>query len=545
MPDFNMPDPGQRHAPSFSGDPESLERFFDEVERYAVRASIDDSAKIVYARRYVTDSEYRTWSRLAKSHPNDWTAFKNAAYDEYPGSRSSEFADLAQLEELVEEYRNKITTIAQVGKYRRRFTDIFEILQEADILTEREAIKYFLSIFPDDIHSKIDFILLAWEPKKPQREVYTIDNVYRAVLHLYEGRSTLSKGNSLRCTTRAPAGEPESDASLQIRTAVQEAMAEFASQLSQHMASTSATPAPFTTQYLIAAHTAPPPPVSSTPSRSIGPASTASPATLKPTSSSGLSNEIKSANTTRLLGNDISTQTRSTANLQESVSTQDELQHRSSSEHHEIVDNRQAQQAPIQLTLEELMSISPGIRKELCERLQAMQVPVEASSEHGTTTYHEPPPPQVPPDDDDDYEAAIKALYQIDDEDPPTPPDDDDDNDYGTAIADVYQMDNNTPPPPRIALLLHNATAIARPSETLGMQHEVHRRRQSEGIGPQLDEVSIPQGYEHQHHHHSRIRPPSYRRTCTLRHSGQRYSRRQLRKRRPPERSHSTHNDNS
>ncbi|KAF4580769.1 hypothetical protein EYR38_003055 [Pleurotus pulmonarius] len=546
MPHVNMPEPGQHHAPSFSGDPDLLDRFLDEVERYAANASLDDSAKVQYARRYVTDSEYRTWSRLAKIYANDWTAFKSAVYDEYPGSRPSEFADISQLEELVNEYRNEITTIAQLGKYRRRFTDIFEILQEADILTEREAIKYFLSIFPDDMHAKIDLILIAWEPKKPQREVYTLDNVYRAILHLYEGRSTLTKGNNLRSTTRAPDVEPEPNVGTKIRTAVQEAMVEFMSQLSQQTMNAPAAPAPFTTQYLIAAHTAPAPPVSSTPSRSIGPASTASPATLKPTSSSGLSNEIKSANTTRLLGNDISTQTRSTANPQESVSTQDELQHRSSSKHHEIVDNRQAQQAPIQLTLEELMSISPGIRKELYERLQAMQVPVEASSEHGTTTYHEPPPPQEPPDDDDyDYEAAIKALYQIDDEDPPTPPDDDDDNDYGTAIADVYQMDNNTPPPPRIALLLHNATAIARPSETLGMQHEVHRRRQSEGIGPQLDEVSIPQGYEHQHHHHSRIRPPSYRRTRTLRHSGQRYSRRQLRKRRPPERSHSTHDDNS
>ncbi|KAF4587059.1 hypothetical protein EYR40_011080 [Pleurotus pulmonarius] len=407
-----MPDPGQRHAPSFSGDPDLLERFFDEVERYAANASLDDSAKVQYARRYVTDSEYRTWSRLAKVYANDWTTFKNAAYDEYPGSRPSEFADLAQLEELVEEYRNKITTIAQLGK------------------------------------------------------------------------STL---NSLRCTTRAPAVESEPDATSKIRTAVQEAMAEFASQLSQQTASTPVAPAP--TQYLITMHTAPTSPVSSTPSRSIGPALTASPATLKPTSSSGLSNEINVANETQLLGNDISIRTRSTAIPQESVSTQ-ELQHQSNSEYPEIVDNRQAQQAPIQLTLEELMSISPGIRKELCERLQAMQVPVEASSEHGTTTYHEPPPPQVPPDDDDyDYEAAIKALYQMDNEDPPTPPDDDNDNDYGTAIADLYQMDDNTPPPPRIALLLHNATAIARPSETLGMQHEVHRRPHSEGIGTQLEEI--------------------------------------------------------
>ncbi|KAF9486938.1 hypothetical protein BDN71DRAFT_770621 [Pleurotus eryngii] len=537
MSDFKMPDPGQRHAPSFSGDPESLERFFDEVERYAVRASIDDAAKVVYARRYVTDTEYRTWSRLAKIHPNDWTAFKNTVYDEYPGSRPSEFGDLSQLEEIVEEYRNQITTIAQLGKYRRRFTDIFEILQEADILTEREAIKYFLSIFPDDTHSKIDFILLAWEPKKPQREVYTLDNVYRAILHLYEGRSTLSKGNGLRSTTRAPAVESESDAGIKIRAAVQEAMAEFMSQLSQQTANASVAPAPFTTQYLIAAHTAPVPPVSST----IGPVLTAKSVTPQPKNDSGLNDHL--ANATRLLGNDISTRTRSTA------ITQEDLQHQSSSEHPEIVDNR-PQQPPIQLTVKELISISPDVRKELCERLQAKPVPNEATSERGPTTYHEPPPPQVPPDDDDDdddddydYEAAVKALYQMDDEEPPTPPNDDDAN-YEATIDATYKVDGEEPPPSRIATSLHHATEITRQIETLEIRHEVHRRCHSEGIGIQIEELSpsVAQGYERQHHRYSSLQSPPYCQARTVRYSRRRQ---RLRKRRPPERTHSTHNDDS
>ncbi|KAF4596913.1 hypothetical protein EYR38_008304 [Pleurotus pulmonarius] len=533
-----MPEPGQRHAPSFSGDPDLLDRFLDEVERYAANASLDDSEKVVYARRYVTDSEYRTWSRLSKIHPHDWTAFKNAAYDEYPGSRPSEFAHLAQLEELIDEYRNQITTIAQLGKYRRRFTDLFEILKEADILTAREAINYFLSIFPDDMHAKIDLVLLAWEPKKPLREVYTLDNVYHAILHLYEGRSTL---NSLRCTTRAPTVEPEPDATSKIRTAVQEAMAEFASQLSQQMASTPATPAPSTAQYLITTHTAPTPPVSRTPPHSIGPVFTEKSATLSPTSSSGLSNEVKSANATRLLGNDISTQTRSTAIPKESVSTQ-ELQHQSSSENLEIIDSH-SQLAPIQLTLKELISISPGIRKELCERLQAKQVHDEASSEHGSTTYHEPPPPQVPPDDDYNYnyEAAVKALYQMDDEDPLTPPNDNDsDNDNEAAITYLYE----TPPPTRIALSLHNAIAIARQTETVEMRHKVYRRRQSKGISTQLEEVglSIAQGYEQQHHLYSSLRSPPHRQAHTTRYSRRRQ---RLRKRRPPEVTHSAHDDNS
>lgn len=119
------------------------------------------------------------------------------------------------------------------------------------------------------------------------------------------------------------------------------------------------------------------------------------------------------------------------------VSTQEDLQHQSSSAHPDIVDNR-PQQAPIQLTLKELISMAPDIRKELCERLQAKPVPDEATPNHGSTTYHEPPPPPHVPqddDDDDDYEAAVKALHQMDDEEPSTSSDDNNNNERRRTTA--------------------------------------------------------------------------------------------------------------
>ncbi|KAG9219750.1 hypothetical protein CCMSSC00406_0008127 [Pleurotus cornucopiae] len=215
MSSFYMPDPGQSHAPSFSGDPGSLERFFDEFERYAFTANLDGSTKVIYSRRYLDDNDdYRTWSRIAKIHPNDWKAFKNAIYDEYPGSRTSEFTSLSELEELIAQYRNQITTAAQLGKYRRRFTDICETLQETSTLSECEAIQQFLSAFPDDMQATIDPILRILAPEKPRHEVYDLDTIYHAVLHTYNGRSTLSTQDNRMITAPASAEEIQRDVSI-------------------------------------------------------------------------------------------------------------------------------------------------------------------------------------------------------------------------------------------------------------------------------------------------------------------------------------------
>ncbi|KAF9486861.1 hypothetical protein BDN71DRAFT_804057 [Pleurotus eryngii] len=228
MSGFYMPDPGQSHAPLFSGDPGSLERFFDEFERYAVTANLDDSTKVTYSRRYLDDNDdYRTWSRIAKIHPNDWKAFKNAVYDEYPGSRTSEFTSLSELEELIAEYRNQITTAAQLGKYRRRFTDICETLQETSVLSKREAIHQFLSAFPDDMQATIDPILLYFGtgeatarprhhisrgPTYLQRQIDALDSGYRKDHGASSGgRNTARRQHHELDSPFSNPGRPESD----------------------------------------------------------------------------------------------------------------------------------------------------------------------------------------------------------------------------------------------------------------------------------------------------------------------------------------------
>ncbi|KAF4597898.1 hypothetical protein EYR38_006290 [Pleurotus pulmonarius] len=251
MPDYQMPDPGKHSAPSFSGEPEYLVRFFNEVEFHAAKATLDDATKVTYACRYVKNrDDYRTWTRIAKIHADDWTTFKATVYEQYPGSQGNESANISELEQLIETYRNTITTTVQLGKYRRQFIDIFEILQGADILSERQAVEYFLSAFPDDIPSKVDHILLTWEPKKPHREVYTLDNVYRAVLHTYGDGLTASKGKPRAITPSAPV-KSEANFNSMIRTAIQDAMAPFASLLSQQDI-TAIPPIPATNQHVTA-----------------------------------------------------------------------------------------------------------------------------------------------------------------------------------------------------------------------------------------------------------------------------------------------------
>ncbi|KAF9486630.1 hypothetical protein BDN71DRAFT_1341807, partial [Pleurotus eryngii] len=134
-----MPDPGKHSAPSFGGEPEYLVRFFNEVKFHAAKANLDDATKVTYACRYVKNrGDYRTWTRIAKIHADDWSTFKDTVHEQYPGSQGNESVNISELEQLIETYRNTITTTVQLGNYRRRFIDIFEILQDNDILSERQ-----------------------------------------------------------------------------------------------------------------------------------------------------------------------------------------------------------------------------------------------------------------------------------------------------------------------------------------------------------------------------------------------------------------------
>ncbi|KAF7431238.1 hypothetical protein PC9H_006959 [Pleurotus ostreatus] len=236
MPEYTMPDPGQSRAPSYTGDPETLERFFDELDRHAERIpDIDDRAKVM------------TWARIAKEHLDNWNEFKNAIYEQYPGSRDSETADLSELLQLIEETSKiAVMTVPKLGQYQRKFTNLVVTLQESETVSTRQAVDYFLSPFPEDIIAKVDNILLAWEPKKARKEVYTLQNVYKALLFIYNGGLGLTKASTVRSGSTPPpatAVKTEPDFQLMMRTAVQEAMSQFVSQLSQQrVAAAPATP---------------------------------------------------------------------------------------------------------------------------------------------------------------------------------------------------------------------------------------------------------------------------------------------------------------
>lgn len=499
MPDYQMPDPGKHSAPSFSGEPEYLVRFFNEVEFHAAKATLDDATKVMYACRYVKNrDDYRTWTRIAKIHADDWTTFKATVYEQYPGSQGNELANISELEQLINTYKNTITTTVQLGKYRRRFIDIFEILQDNDILSERQAVEYFLSAFPDDIPSKVDHVLLAWEPKKPHREVYTLDNVYRAILHTYGDSLAPSKGKPRALTPSAPV-KSETNLNSMIRTAVQDAMAPFASLFGQQ-GSTAIPPIPATNQHVTALPSLSPRPCAfcggqdhylrfcnearryesegrvkrneygkyTTPTgieinRSMRgthfknqidnwhhdnpghqttaastPAANLVSVTTLQKNNTGLDDRIRELtdkyklsssdiqDIRRILSNGTSTTMATPAptapTAQDAFTAQTTHRYQASIEDPTIVDSviQRALEGTIQLTMKELLAIAPDVRKGIRERLQPKRVPNEpTTSAHVCMTCRSPAP--APPDgtSDDDYEAAITALYQLDEEEPP------------------------------------------------------------------------------------------------------------------------------
>ncbi|KAF4600449.1 hypothetical protein EYR38_005077 [Pleurotus pulmonarius] len=456
MPGFYMPDPGQRHAPSFSGDPGSLERFFNEFDLYAVMANLDDSAKVAYSRRYLDDNDdYRTWSRISKIHPSDWKAFKNAIYDEYPGSRTSTFTSLSELEELIAEHRYQITTAAQLGKYQRHFTDICETLQETSMLSKCEAARHFLSTFPDDMQATIDPILRTLAPEKSRHEEYDLNDIYRAVLHTYNGGSTLSTQDN-RITAPAPA---EIQRNVSIAN-------------SSVPAATSAAQTPTDT---------------------------------RPTESASTTADTATAKQTRNLGS------------------------------HPAVDIQDLGTTQPTTTTTRLSTIP-----EPREQLEAIPSVNSCAAQYGS------PPRPVPFDKNhSDNEATTESIYELDANSlpppAPEPPDSEEkSNDDEATIPAPHKLDgtlslSRTTPAP------HTTTAVAQLDEALGIPRRVYLRRPREGIGTQHEELSpsISQGDRRQRHQFSSLR--------LTRPHARRYSRQRLwlHKRRLPEVTHPTHDDNS
>ncbi|KAF4568618.1 hypothetical protein EYR40_009977 [Pleurotus pulmonarius] len=193
----------------------------------------------------------------------------------------------------------------------------------------------------------------------------------------------------------------------------------------------------------------------------------------------------------RILSNGTSTTTATPiptalAPAQDTFTAQTTHRYQSSIEDPKIIDSviQRALNGTIQLTMKELLAISPDVRKGIRERLQPKRVPNEpTTSAQVCTTCRRPPPAPAPPDSDsdDDYEAAITALYQLDEDEPP----------------------------PQPALSLLNATNInVASSPAQSQQHRAYgsRRTQLHALPPCLCKRRPPEHVQSAHNHDGRKR---------------------------------------
>jgi len=150
-PTMPMPERGSREAPKFDGDPRSLVRFLNEVDKKATTAGLTAQAKIDATVDYANNKEYNLWSDLPSKLGGDWDAFKNELIALYPGSGTTKKYFVSDLEALADSWRGKgLRTHADLGEFNRDFQVIVKWLTDNSKISDEKISMIYQHAFPHD-----------------------------------------------------------------------------------------------------------------------------------------------------------------------------------------------------------------------------------------------------------------------------------------------------------------------------------------------------------------------------------------------------------
>jgi len=175
---------GAHGAPIFAGTPNSLLRYFRDVEDAYANAGLTptDAQRIRQAIYYLDVSDAELWEPFGESAPGGasitWIEFKKRICALYPGSDKMRLYAIQDLEDLVETYARKgVYTRGDYGEYLRDFTRISAYLNIADIIDERTARRLFIRGFGEATRRKIEQRLAIKLPDHHPSDPYRTDDV--------------------------------------------------------------------------------------------------------------------------------------------------------------------------------------------------------------------------------------------------------------------------------------------------------------------------------------------------------------------------------
>ena len=150
-PTMPMPERGSCEVPKFDGDPHSLMRFLNEVEKKATTAGLNAQVKIDATVDYANNKEYDLWSNLPSKLGGDWDTFKNKLIVLYPGSGTTKKYFVLDLEALADSWRGKgLCTHADLGEFNRDFQVIVKWLTDNSKISDKKISMIYQHAFPHD-----------------------------------------------------------------------------------------------------------------------------------------------------------------------------------------------------------------------------------------------------------------------------------------------------------------------------------------------------------------------------------------------------------
>jgi hypothetical protein len=144
-----MPCRGSPDAPRFSGQPEDLAHYLDDVAQLCeATGSLDGSRKIKYALKYISREVEELWTLAAEESGGDWSEFLQKTARFYPEIDWDWKYSRAHLRDTVKRWASSpMTSRAHLGQYLRDFERIALYLVRKKRLSEEERNSLFLEGF--------------------------------------------------------------------------------------------------------------------------------------------------------------------------------------------------------------------------------------------------------------------------------------------------------------------------------------------------------------------------------------------------------------
>ena len=184
---------GDRNAPVFDPEkPRTLERYFDDLETHFARAGVtDEQEKKKYALKFVSIDVADLWEVLpeyAVDAANTYAVFKRAIFKLYPGTETGKRYAKADLEHLVDQWKNRgITNLGEWSEYYREYLQISRYLLAQGKLAADEQKRLCIRGISGDVRSKLDARLSIVKSDVHPSDGYEVADIHAAMEFILHG----------------------------------------------------------------------------------------------------------------------------------------------------------------------------------------------------------------------------------------------------------------------------------------------------------------------------------------------------------------------